>query len=278
VGCGLVPGLGWESRPKLHGMQRVKARISLTVPGRPIGPLVAEDRSAAGVRDRTGPTIVGAGPCSHWGASRRRGSSVVTRWGADSAAQPWPSAVVFAGSAAGSTYGQGGGAVGMLQRVLRRRQRQPPTIPPPAEPGTQERVIWDRLGWLIEWYGSHSSLHESLYIAIKLLQITIAALIPVFTSYTWYDATAWSGATIVVLEGIQQLFRFQERWILWRDTNRLLLREEYLFYARAGRYADVLEPFKVLAERIEELSVREFAQQRTIIEADKRAAKAKDDK
>jgi hypothetical protein len=36
-------------------MQGVKAGIGLAVPGRPIRSLVAEDRSAAGVRDRTGP-------------------------------------------------------------------------------------------------------------------------------------------------------------------------------------------------------------------------------
>jgi hypothetical protein len=35
--------------------KRSRAWIGLAVPGRPIGPLVAEDRSAAGVRDRTEP-------------------------------------------------------------------------------------------------------------------------------------------------------------------------------------------------------------------------------
>jgi hypothetical protein len=36
-------------------MKVVKAHIGLAVPGRPIRSLVAEDRSAAGVRDRTEP-------------------------------------------------------------------------------------------------------------------------------------------------------------------------------------------------------------------------------
>jgi hypothetical protein len=34
---------------------RVAGRIGLAIPGRPIRSLVAEDRSAGGVRDRTGP-------------------------------------------------------------------------------------------------------------------------------------------------------------------------------------------------------------------------------
>jgi hypothetical protein len=51
--CEPVPDLGGRS-PKLHGMQEVTALIGLAVRGRPIQSLVAEDRSAAGVHDRTG--------------------------------------------------------------------------------------------------------------------------------------------------------------------------------------------------------------------------------
>jgi hypothetical protein len=39
---------------ELNG-EEVKARIGLAVPGRPTRFLVAEDRSAVGVRDRPGP-------------------------------------------------------------------------------------------------------------------------------------------------------------------------------------------------------------------------------
>jgi hypothetical protein len=47
--------LGWKGKAKLHGMQAVMAGIDLGVPGRPIRSLVAEGRSAGGVRDQTGP-------------------------------------------------------------------------------------------------------------------------------------------------------------------------------------------------------------------------------
>jgi hypothetical protein len=55
MGWAPVPDLGWGRRPKLHGMQAVAVVIGLAVPGRPIRSLVVEDRSADGVRDRTGP-------------------------------------------------------------------------------------------------------------------------------------------------------------------------------------------------------------------------------
>ena len=61
---------------------RVKASIDLAVPGRPIGPWVAEDRSAAGVRDPTGPEelprrIRGL-PTRRW--SPRTGLTLWTSW------------------------------------------------------------------------------------------------------------------------------------------------------------------------------------------------------
>jgi hypothetical protein len=62
LGWAPVPDLGWRRRPKLHGMQGVKARIGLAVPGRPIGPWSrrtgAPEASATG-RDRTLRSVLG---------------------------------------------------------------------------------------------------------------------------------------------------------------------------------------------------------------------------
>jgi hypothetical protein len=55
-------------------MVMVMALIGLAVPDRPIRPLIAEDRSAAGVRDRTDRSVHGAvpGPAAESGAERGR--------------------------------------------------------------------------------------------------------------------------------------------------------------------------------------------------------------
>jgi hypothetical protein len=45
----------WKQTVKGRSTQQLDALIGLAVPGRPIRSLVAEDRSAEGVRDRTGP-------------------------------------------------------------------------------------------------------------------------------------------------------------------------------------------------------------------------------
>jgi hypothetical protein len=73
--------LGWGSRPKLHGMQGVKAWIGLAVPGRPIGPWSRDavatcngpDRLAGAVYGPSYParlrnTQVSLGSCRGWSA------------------------------------------------------------------------------------------------------------------------------------------------------------------------------------------------------------------
>jgi hypothetical protein len=70
-------------------------------------------------------------------------------------------------------------------------------------------------------------------------------------------ASAWItgslGATIVVLEGVQQLFQFQQNWIRYRATTESLKHEKYLFLSRAGPYTDPTSTDAVLAERVEGL-------------------------
>lgn len=43
-------------------------------------------------------------------------------------------------------------------------------------------------------------------------------------------------AVIVVLEGVQHLYQFQEHWITYRSTAEALKHERYLYLAKAGPY------------------------------------------
>jgi uncharacterized protein DUF4231 len=67
------------------------------------------------------------------------------------------------------------------------------------------------------------------------------------------------GALIVVLEGLQQLFQFQQNWTGYRATAEALKHEKYLYLARAGPYADVAGVDALLAERVEAVVGREHA-------------------
>jgi len=61
---------------------------------------------------------------------------------------------------------------------------------------------------------------------------------------------------VVVLEGIQHIFQFQEHWITYRSTAEALKNERYLYLAKAGPYAGE-DRDRVLAERVAALLSQE---------------------
>ena len=120
-------------------------------------------------------------------------------------------------------------------------------------PSVEERVL-TRLSKERKHYDQQARLNHRLYVGIKILQLVTAALIPVLAIL---GTSAWLtgalGSAIVVMEGIQQLFQFQERWIASRSTWQALSRERSLYEAQAGAYAEARPPYRVLAERVVEL-------------------------
>jgi hypothetical protein len=80
-------------------------------------------------------------------------------------------------------------------------------------PGLEERVQ-TRLAEELAWYDARARKSQRWYRAIKILQLIAAALVPVMAGI---GVSAWItgglGSAIVVMEGIQQLYQFQEQWI-----------------------------------------------------------------
>jgi len=116
-----------------------------------------------------------------------------------------------------------------------------------------------RLESQLRWYGDKSRLTQRLYKWLKLLELAVAAALPVVAglrSPVW--VTGGLAAVIVVLEGAQHLYQFQERWISYRSTAEALKHERYLYLAKAGPYAGE-DRHRQLAERIEGLVSQEHA-------------------
>ena len=59
------------------------------------------------------------------------------------------------------------------------------------------------------------------------------------------------GVLIVIVEGLQSLNQYQHTWISYRSTCEQLIREKYLWLAKAGSYATAANVNAVLAERVE---------------------------
>lgn len=120
-----------------------------------------------------------------------------------------------------------------------------------------EHPAWARLNDQITWYDNKSTSAQRLYKRLKYIQIFLAAMIPLiilsslpFTKWI----TAFAGASIALIEAIQQINQYSTLWVTYRSTAERLKHEKYLFLSSAGPYRELLDNEKLiqLAERVEE--------------------------
>lgn len=116
---------------------------------------------------------------------------------------------------------------------------------------------WHRLIEQLRWYDSKSVHCQNWYKVLKLVQISLAVLIPILSHlqppYAMW-ATSIAGALIAVLEGVQHLNQYSTLWVTYRATAERLKHEKYLFLSVAGPYKGQPEAERLiaLAERVEE--------------------------
>lgn len=115
---------------------------------------------------------------------------------------------------------------------------------------------WARLEDQLAWYDRNARAVQPRFKALKVIELIIAALLPVVAGVSAPAQVGLLGAAVVVLEGVQHLFQYQANWILYRATAQALERERYLYLASAGPY-DGSDRHAMLAERIEGLIPQE---------------------
>src|SRR5215207_4867556 len=122
-----------------------------------------------------------------------------------------------------------------------------------------EHPAWTRLVDQLDWYDRKSVAARRAFMRLKLMEIVMAAAIPVVAGVSGPPLlTAALGSTVVVLESVQHLYQWQTNWVLYRSTAESLKHEKFLYLARAGPYATV-DRSTVLAERLEGLISQEHA-------------------
>ena len=129
-----------------------------------------------------------------------------------------------------------------------------------AETAARTGPAWERLEDQLAWYDRRSADQKRWFVRFKVVQIVAAAVIPVLAggdSPDWIVAAL--GALIVVLEGLQQLFQFQQNWVGYRATAEALKHEKFLYLSAAGPYAGPASPSATLAERVEGLVSQEHS-------------------
>ena len=98
-----------------------------------------------------------------------------------------------------------------------------------------EHPAWLRLNDQLDWYRRNSAENQKRYKQIKIAQLVLAGSIPVFALVDglwgrW--VTAILGASVAILEGIQQLGQYNNLWVTYRATAEQLKHERYLYLAR----------------------------------------------
>lgn len=125
---------------------------------------------------------------------------------------------------------------------------------------THDDATLQRLEDQIGWYDDKSVQNQRRFKLLKGAQLVAAATIPVAATLGAHPAVAATlGAAIVVVEGFQQLNQYQQNWTLYRSNAEALKHEKFLFFARAGPYANASDGRALLADRIEGLISQEHA-------------------
>ena len=127
-----------------------------------------------------------------------------------------------------------------------------------AEPGPEASPGLHRLDDQLAWYERRGRHNKLWYHGLKVTQIVVAAAIPVLAAAGGSAAVAGAlGAIVVVLEGLQQLFQFQQNWVAYRRTAEALARERFLYLAAAGEYEASERREATLAESVERILSQE---------------------
>ena len=114
---------------------------------------------------------------------------------------------------------------------------------------------WLRLEEQRKWYDDKSRAKQFAYKGIKFAQMVVAAAIPL-VALVEHPASRWvaaaCGATIAILESVQQLGQYQFLWITYRSTAEHLKHDRALFLSAAGPYRalPMEERLVLLAERV----------------------------
>ena len=104
-----------------------------------------------------------------------------------------------------------------------------------------EKYIEERVDGQISWYDKKSSTAQKYYKIYQIVEISLAASIPLLAGFTdihWAFALVVGifGSVIAVIEAITKLYKFHENWISYRSTCEFLKYQKYLYLSKSFPY------------------------------------------
>jgi Protein of unknown function (DUF4231) len=99
-----------------------------------------------------------------------------------------------------------------------------------------------------------ASLARFFALSLRAGQIILAGCLPILALTVPKAANPATsgiiGSVIVIVEGFQQSFRFEQFWTMYREWANRLANEERMFQFRAGPYESAANPQSMFASRV----------------------------
>ena len=141
--------------------------------------------------------------------------------------------------------------------LFRKRPEGSPELPE-IESGNIDSYIRNRLDEQIKWYDQKSQEAQRIYRRMQVVELIIAALIPLLSSYTvGHSKIAFAvgalGAVIAIIEGIERLYHYHENWIEYRAVCETLKHEKNLYLMNAFPYGADESKEQLFVHNVEDL-------------------------
>ena len=126
-----------------------------------------------------------------------------------------------------------------------------------------KEYIKQRLDDQIDWYDKRSTASQRRYKGLRILEIVVAATIPLLAGFSTDAVPALkiaagvAGVIVAVVSGLLALNQYQENWIEYRTTCEFLRHHKYRFLTGAEPYSNQGHAFGHLVNNIEDLISKE---------------------
>jgi hypothetical protein len=138
---------------------------------------------------------------------------------------------------------------------------EPESAAEPTGPSARETIVLAQIGERADYFFRHGAKARVAYRGLKVASLIAGTAVTTAAALGGPRLlTALFGASVIVSEGIQQLWGFHERWVRYISAGTSLRREVALYRVGAAHYAgDPDAACSQLAERAETIMREELS-------------------
>jgi hypothetical protein len=132
------------------------------------------------------------------------------------------------------------------------------SLPTPADPDEKSDVLWQELQNRFAWYDRAAKRNRTAYQALKVVFLLASSSVTVLAAFSVNAVlTAILAGGLIVVEGVQQLFRFHANWIAYRGTAETLRAHTFAYVLRIDPYDEARSRRSRMATFLRDLALRE---------------------